>query len=104
MKQNILLLSAMPYSLRDDDGRVNEGISIRYLTNATLSPVDNGNGSYGGYPAKGTLPMSFKPFIKTAPAVYDADLDLQVASDGKVKIAIKSLDFVSECVNTFGKK
>ena len=104
MKQTILLLSAMPYSLRDDDGRVNEGISIRYLTNATLSPIDNGNGSFGGYPAKASLSTSFKPFIKCAPAVYDADLDLQVASDGKVKIAIKSLDFVSECQNTFGKK
>ena len=104
MKQTILLLSAMPYSLRDDDGRVNEGISVRYLTNASLAPIDNGNGSYGGYPAKGTLPVSFKPFIKCAPAVYEADLDLQVASDGKVKLAIKTLDFISECNNTFGKK
>ena len=35
MKQTILLLSANPYSLRDEEGRVNEGISVRYLTNAT---------------------------------------------------------------------
>lgn len=104
MKQTILLLSATPYSMRDDNGRINEGISVRYLTNASLSPVDNGNGSYGTYPAKGTLPTSFKPFIQAAPAVYEADMDLQVASDGKVKIAIKSLDFVSVCTNTFGKK
>ena len=104
MKQTILLLSAMPYSMRDDDGRINEGISVRYLTNAALSPIDNGNGSYGAYPAKGTLPMSMKPFIQCAPAIYDADLDLQVASDGKVKIAIKSLEFVSVCENKFGKK
>lgn len=104
MKQTILLLSATPYSLRDEDGRINEGISVRYLTNATLSPIDNGNGSFGAYPAKGTLPLSMKPFIQTAPAVYDADLDLQVASDGKVKISIKTLDFISTCDNKFGKK
>lgn len=104
MKQTILLLSANPYSLKDEEGRLNEGISVRYLTNASLSPIENGNGSFGGYPAKASLPMSFKPFIKTAPAVYDADLDLQVASDGKVKLAIKSIDFISECVVTYGKK
>ena len=104
MKQTILLLSANPYSLRDEDGRINEGISVRYLTNASLSPIDNGNGSYGAYPAKGTLPLSMKPFIQAAPAVYDADLDFQVASDGKVKIAIKALEFISVCSNNFGKK
>ena len=104
MKQTILLLSATPYSMRDEEGRINEGISVRYLTNASLAPIDNGNGSHGGYPAKGTLPMSMKSFIQCAPAVYDADLDLQVASDGKVKIAIKTLEFVSTCNNTFGKK
>lgn len=104
MKQTILLLSAKPYSMRDEDGRINEGISVRYLTNASLSPIDNGDGSYGAYPAKGTLPMSMKYFIQAAPAVYDADLDLQVASDGKVKIAIKTLEFISNCENKFGKK
>ena len=104
MKQTILLLSAKPYSMRDDEGRINEGVSVRYLTNASLSPVDNGDGSFGAYPAKGTLPMSMKYFIQAAPAVYEADLDLHVASDGKVKIAFKSLEFISTCENKFGKK
>lgn len=104
MKQTILLLSSMPYSMRDEEGRLNEGISVRYLTNATLSPIDNGNGSFGAYPAKATLPTTMKTFIHTAPAVYDADLDLQVASDGKVKVTIKALEFVSPCDNKFGKK
>lgn len=104
MKQTILLLSATPYSMRDEDGRINEGISVRYLTNASLSPIDNGNGSYGAYPAKCTLPLSMKMFIQAAPAVYDAEMDIQVASDGKVKLAIKSLDFISVCDNKFGKK
>ena len=104
MKQTILLLSSNPYSMRDEEGRINEGISVRYLTNASLSPIVNGNGSLGAYPAKCTLPLSMKPFIMAAPGVYDADLDFQVASDGKVKVTIKTLDFISNCNNSFGKK
>lgn len=102
MKQTILLLSSNPYEIKDESGRIIEGISVRYMT--SLSPIDNGNGSLGAYPAKCTLPLSMKPFIQAAPAVYDADLDLQVASDGKVKLTIKTLDFISNCNNAFGKK
>ena len=104
MKQTILLLSATPYSIKEDDGRINEGISLRYLTNPSLTPIDNGNGSFGTYPAKGTLPLDQKFTIQAAPAIYDAEFEIRVGSDGKAKLDVKTLDFISICEFKIPKK
>lgn len=94
MKQNIIILSAVPYSIPDEKtGRVNEGVSITYLTSEDLSPVRNDNGSYGVKPAKGSLSKSLQSSIVSAPAYYAADLDIAIGSDGRPALKIKSVTY-----------
>ena len=94
MKQNILVLSVNPYSM-NDNGRVNEGISIRYLTQDNLDAIVNENGSLGVRPAKDNLPYRCKDLFVAAPAIYEADLGIKVGSDGKPVMAISSISYVS---------
>lgn len=95
MKQNIIVLSVNPYRM-NDNGRTNEGVSIRYLPTDALAPVVNSDFSLGTRPAKDNLPYSFKDLFVTAPGLYEADLALKVGSDGKPVMSITSIAFVSE--------
>ncbi len=99
MKQQIIILSANPYSIRDEaSGRTNEGVSVSYLMNADLEPVFGENGTLGVRPAKGTLAKAQLSNITAAPALYEAELDMSIGSDGRPALRIKEVQYVS-CIN-----
>lgn len=96
MKQKILLLYANQYSMKDEDGRLVEGVSCNYYLNTSLEAVGNADGSVGMRAAKGSIPFELFFKIKKAPAIYDAEFVMKVGSDGKPVLTIADLDFVEE--------
>lgn len=93
MKQNIIVLAVNPYSM-NNNGSVVEGVSVSYLTTDSLEPVRNGE-SLGSRPAKANLPYAWKDLFPSAPALYEAEMLLQVGSDGKPVMKITHIDYVS---------
>lgn len=96
MKQRILLLYANQYSMKDDDGKLIEGVSCNYYFNTTLQAVGNADGSVGMRAAKGSIPFELFFKIKKAPAIYEATFDMKVGGDGKPVLTIVDLDFIEE--------
>lgn len=96
MKQPIIILSANPYKITQENGSVNEGVSVTYLATDNLNPILNDNGSYGYKSAKGSLPGNKINQIISAPALYDADLQITIDKDGRPMIKLEHVDFVSE--------
>lgn len=96
MKQNIIILSANPYSIKDErTGNLNEGISVVYLPTDNFYPVNNDNGSKGTRPAKGTVSRTLLSDFVAVPGIYDAELEVNIGSDGRPGLRLKSLNFVS---------
>ena len=95
MKQNIIVLSAHPYRIDEAGGRVSEGVSVRYLTVDNLNPVKDGE-AVGTRPAKANVPYYWKDLFISAPAMYEAELSMNVGSDGKPVMTITHIDFVGE--------
>lgn len=95
MKQNIIVLSAHPYRIAESNGRVSEGLSVRYLTVDNLNPVKDGE-AVGTRPAKANLPYYWKDLFLCAPAMYEAELGMNVGSDGKPVMTITKIDFLGE--------
>lgn len=97
MRQKIILLYANQYSIRDEETReLKEGITCNYYFNTELASVGNVDGSIGQRPAKGSMPISCYKKIQVAPAIYDAEFDMKIGSDGKPVLTISDLDFVEE--------
>lgn len=100
MKQPIIILSANPYKIPNDNGSFNEGVSVSYLATDNLNPILNDGGSYGYKAAKGSLPGNKISKIVTAPALYDADLIITIDKEGRPMIRLENVDFVSEITLT----
>lgn len=96
MKQKILLLYANQYSLKNEEGRLMEGVTCNYYFNTTLNAVGNKDGSVGQRPAKGSMPVEAFWKIKMAPAIYEAEFDMKIGSDGKPVLSIVDLDYIEE--------
>lgn len=97
MKQKIILLYANPYSITDEKtGEIKKGITCNYYFNTSLSSMRNEDGSVGQRPAKCSVPYTCQPKMSFAPAIYDAEFDMKIGSDGKPVLTIIDLDFVEK--------
>lgn len=94
MKQNIIVLSVNPYRM-ENEGRVMEGISVRYLPVDNLDPVVEGD-NLGIKAAKASFPISHKDLFLSAPAMYEAEMVLRVNSEGRPVLAITGISFLGE--------
>lgn len=97
MLMQIILLYASTYKLVDEKtGEVKQGVTCNYYFNTNLDVVDNANGSVGTRPAKGSMDINVFAKIYKAPALYEADFDMNIGSDGKPVLRIKDLRFLSQ--------
>ena len=97
MKMQIILLYAAAYSIADEStGQIKEGITCNYYFNTNLDAIDNTNGSWGTRPAKGSIDVQLMKKIVKAPALYDAEFEMNVGSDGKPVLKIRDLDYISQ--------
>lgn len=96
MIMDIILLYASPYTIVDEKtGEVKKGVTCNYYFNVDLEAVDNTNGSVGTRPAKGAMDASCMAKVYKAPALYEAEFEMNVGSDGKPVLKIRDLHFKS---------
>lgn len=97
MKMQIILLYASQYSIADErTGVITQGVTCNYYFNTDLKAEDNTNGSKGTRPAKGSLDFNLMQKVVAAPALYDAEFQMAVGSDGKPVLKIVDLDYISD--------
>ena len=93
----IILLYASQYQIADESsGEIKQGVTCNFYFNTDLHAEDNRNGSKGTRPAKGSLDFMLMRKIKSAPALYDAEFEMNIGSDGKPVLRIIDLDYISD--------
>lgn len=94
-KIKVLVLSADKTDMQDSNGKSVQGTSVRYLFNADMKCVTNGLNSLGQKPAKDWAPLALFDKISHAPALYDAEFETKIGSDGKPVMRLVDLEFIS---------
>lgn len=100
MKQNLIILYAKPYRVVNEDGTVNEGVTIVYYPCDNLSPLQGEDGSRGMQTLQQSFSMALFKNIQVVPALYEVEFGLKpiknsagVKVPGVVPIGLK---FVSD--------
>ena len=84
-KQRYIMLFASPYSIENDNGTKNEGVSAYFVMDDNLSPkldseaAGRGQTIHGIKPVKMTMPYATTAKLLSAPAVYDVTLKMVVS-------------------------
>ena len=96
----ILVMAAMPYDIKNDDGTVNSGITVEYYffpNDDALNPVMfNMDGLSGYRRAKAALQTVVSQHLGSIPAVYDGNFEMTIGSDGKPKLALRDVNQVAD--------
>ena len=100
-KQSYLLLSALKYAMKDEEtGAMIEGISVWYVMNDHLNPVEDeealkrGQISRGMTPAKMSLPLSCEKNLNVFPGLYEVTMEMATVKN-KQMIRPRDISFVS---------
>ncbi len=96
-RAQIVLLYASQYEITDEStGEIKRGVTCNYYFRDYFSAKNNDNGSKGMRPAKGSIDFLLMKKIKAAPALYDAQFEMSIGSDGKPVLKVVDLDYVSD--------
>ena len=93
-KQKVMVMSANRYKMVDrDTGEVNEGTTVRFLVTNTLEPCQDGDAK--GYRfGKANIPFAAFDTLKVVPGIYNADFNINIASDGTMKVKAENFEYV----------
>ncbi len=99
LKQEVAVMSVSRYRMVDrQTGEVSEGCGVRYMFGADLSPAAEENQK--GYKfGKTSLPYADFDKFEAVPGVYEAELSMNIASDGTVKVRAENFIFKRPLVN-----
>ena len=98
MKQRCILLYAMPYSIEEENGAKNEGISLSYLPLDDLKPqADPDRGSKGVAPCKQSVSVDFATQLVSLPGIYDVNFALRTVQSKPTLVPL-SFGYVGEVV------
>ena len=104
MKQKCILLYAMPYSIDEENGAKNEGISLSYLPLDDLKPqADPVRGSKGVAPCKQSVPVSFASQLVSLPGIYDVNFALRTVQNKPTLVPL-DFSFVGDVVVSSAKQ
>ena len=100
-KQTYLILSAQSYRMVDEEnGSVNEGISLWYLPTDNLTPTEDEQAASRGDIVRGikvakmSLPPDKASKMNVFPALYDVTLEMVTVAQ-KLQVKARDIDFVS---------
>lgn len=99
-KQKILLMYANPYDMKDESGRQVIGCTLNYFfwgdNGELLKPIDGTSGMVGYQRAKCSIDSMLRYKIHKAPAIYEADFEMSVGSDGKPVLKVVDLEYAGD--------
>jgi len=104
LKQEVAVMSVNRYRMVDrQTGEVSEGCGVRYMFSVDLHPCAEEN--LKGYKfGKTSLPYADFDKFEAVPGVYEAELSMQIASDGTVKVKAENFVFKRPLVPVPEKK
>lgn len=101
--QNVMLLSARRYNLKDDDGKTVSGTSIQYYPDNNLFPhVNSSADEYLGQKVIDDS-VSYEMFkeLGNVPGIYEASLEMSSAKNArgqsKAQLKVMGLKYISDC-------
>ncbi|MDR1617365.1 MAG: hypothetical protein LBR98_10295 [Syntrophomonadaceae bacterium] len=96
MKIPGIVLSTSPYSFRNEQGEVTQGVTAIYMATQSLSPTEaNDRGAKGYNVAKVNLSYDLLDKIDQVPGLYDLDIEMRMNRQMKGEIVVVDLDFSS---------
>ena len=99
MKQNVIVLYSLPYKITDQvTGQITEGLQLYVYPTDDLSPTQEDTGyatSKGTRPMKLNLPISNQDKIKTVPALYEAEMKMQIKGNLKAELTLANIKYIS---------
>lgn len=104
IRQEVSVLSVSRYHMVDrTTGEITEGTTVRYIFSTDLKPAKEDN--LKGYKfGKTSLPYADFEKFGPVPGVYEANLTMNIASDGTVKVRAEDFEFKKPLVvGTSGK-
>lgn len=91
-----IILFSNKYSMMNDNGQVNSGVSIGYILSDNLEPVNTSDTQKGYKPCKISLPLDQEKNLMAVPGIYDMDLNIVVDKDGHPVIRPVAVHFVDK--------
>lgn len=74
-----IILSARPWEMEDEVTKeVRRGVSVQYVLNPNLDPVDNEDGVKGILVGKSSMPLKEFKSLTVVPGVYDMHFDITI--------------------------
>ena len=103
MKAKILLMYAMPYSIKESGRDEVEGVTLQYYfwgeKGETLAPkeyLDGIDKTIGMQRAKSSVDFALRKKLVTVPAIYEGEFEMTVGSDGKPVQKLTDIDYVCD--------
>jgi hypothetical protein len=97
MKMIVYVLCANIYSFKDEQGKLNEGCSIRYITSETLEPCENSDCTTKGYKiAKAVIPYGEYSKLGAVPALYEVNFDVSIDSKGAASLKLTEIRAINQ--------
>lgn len=93
-KQKVMVMSASRYKMVDTStGEINQGTTVRFLCTDKLEPCQDGESK--GY-RFGKTSIGYDEFeaLKVVPGIYTADFNINIASDGTMKVKAGNFEYV----------
>lgn len=91
IKQNCLILSANSYSISDDNGKSNNGVTVQYILNENITPYAESEKVRGYKVAKASLPVASDADLIKIPGVYECEFTLKPNAMGKPELKLISV-------------
>ena len=100
MTTKMTLLSSQPYRIvNEKTGEITEGLTLFFYNKDSFTPAEQERGAFtvkGNKPFKANLPISMESKIKTAPGLYEVEIEMQASADMKAQLRVIDLEFLGE--------
>lgn len=96
----ILLMFANEYDIKAEDGSNVSGCTLNYYffgeNGEALATQEKESGAIGYQRAKCSIPFEYRPAAFRVPAIYDAQFEMSIGSDGKPVMKVVNLQYVQD--------
>lgn len=103
MTMEAILLYALPYEIKHDNGEIGSGLSLWVHPTSDLSPEVGERGDIGYKPLKLGLPLSLRHKLISAPGVYKFQVAMQAGPNNTARMVAKDIDYIGEAKVTIEK-
>lgn len=99
-KAKILVMYASEYDIKGEDGRQVSGCTLNYYFfgehGEALKPMTETTGAVGYQRAKCSIPYEKRSKVSHVPAIYEAELEMSVGSDGRPVMRLIDVNYLAD--------